>query len=123
MKLDGFSEQQREALVDLLVLGMYADTHLASAEDYRMRRVLDSLGMQNEESRTRLLDGSISRVRQLRRGSGGDRSYVETLAEAFPEAAERQQVWVALGSLLSSDGKVTAEETEFLAMVRDIFKV
>ncbi|MEI6727854.1 MAG: hypothetical protein WCN81_16750, partial [Actinomycetes bacterium] len=39
MNLPDFTNEQREALLDLLVLAMYADGHLASAEEARSRAV------------------------------------------------------------------------------------
>jgi uncharacterized tellurite resistance protein B-like protein len=41
MKIKGFNETQSQALMDLLVLGMYADHNLDSAEDACMQRLLD----------------------------------------------------------------------------------
>ena len=38
----GFSAEQQSALLDLLVLGMYQDRHLALAEDRRVQSLLKS---------------------------------------------------------------------------------
>jgi len=42
MNITEFTQEQKQALFDLLVVGMYADCNLASAEDDRGQKVLDA---------------------------------------------------------------------------------
>ena len=48
MNVQVFNEAQQQALLDLLVLAMYADGHLGSAEDDRVRRLLAAQGQTAE---------------------------------------------------------------------------
>ena len=41
MSMTEFTDQQKQSVVDLLVLGMYADGNLDMIEDEKARRVLD----------------------------------------------------------------------------------
>jgi len=42
--LTGFSTTQKQALFDLLILAMYADGHLSSAEDEQLQKLLAAMG-------------------------------------------------------------------------------
>ena len=62
-----FTTTQQHALLDLAMLAMYADGHLASAEDARVHRLLEMLGHGTEYDRNQQYDAAVSSV--VSRGS------------------------------------------------------
>ena len=62
MNLADFTAGQRQALMDLLVLGMYADRNLASAEDVCVQRLLASFNFQSDSERDAFSDAAFTRA-------------------------------------------------------------
>jgi len=62
MTIKDLTEQQKQALLDLTMLAMYADAHLASAEDQRVVRLLGLMGFATDYDREKHYDTSVSRV-------------------------------------------------------------
>jgi hypothetical protein len=113
-----FTNLQRQALLDLALLAMYSDAHLASAEDERLQRLLRDLGLDSEAERDYELDTAIARIRSESENADHRRSLITRMAHQFPTVAEKRQVLAALEDLLESDGKVAPAENQFLADVR-----
>jgi len=118
MKLAGMTNLQRQALLDLALLAMYSDAHLASAEDERLQRLLTELGLASESERDYELDTAIARIRRESEGADHRRSLITRMAHQFPTDEEKQQVCATLEELLKSDENVAPAENQFLANVR-----
>lgn len=118
MNTKGFSDEQKAALTDLLVLGMYQDRHVASAEDERIKTLLASFGLGSEYARQQFVDAAFARVNQHPQTTESVRSTIFDCAAKFKEA-QRKQALDALAELLASDNKVTNEENRFLVMVEE----
>jgi uncharacterized tellurite resistance protein B-like protein len=114
----GFSDEQKAALTDLLVLGMYQDRHVASAEDERIKTLLASFGLGSEYARQQFVDAAFARVNQHPQTTESVRTTIFECAAKFKEA-QRKQALDALAELLASDNKVTNEENRFLVMVEE----
>jgi hypothetical protein len=118
----GFSDEQKAALTDLLVFGMYQDRHLATAEDNRVKQLLSSFDLSSDYDRQQFLDASFTRVNKHPQTTEAARSAVFDCAAKFKTDAERSQALAILGELLASDNQVTQEENSFLLMVKEAFK-
>ncbi len=123
MNLNDFTEQQRLALLDLLVLAMYADGHLASAEDARVQRLLTAMGFESEYDHERILDASITRVRPHSETAEAARAHATELARAFTTQQHRRNVYELLDDLIGSDDRVSTEERRFLSVIGQIFQI
>jgi hypothetical protein len=119
----GFSDDQKAAFLDLLVLGMYQDSHLAAAEDDRIKSLLQSFDLSSDYARQQFVDASFARVNKQQRTSEAVRSAVFDYASKFKDANQRKQALDALAELLASDSKVTNEENRFLAMVEEALEL
>jgi hypothetical protein len=115
------TEAQKEALVDLLVLGMYADATLTSAEDDYLQRLLDTFEFSSEYTRQSFADAAFTRTRGYCASPALTCDYVEKLARSFQSVEARRDVYEALEELLSSDGGATDEEGRMLSLVREAF--
>ncbi len=122
MNIKDFTETQKQALLDLTMLAMYADGHLASAEDARVHRLLDGLGYTTEYDRNTQYDAAISRVSRQALTASGAKEHAVKLAEAFTTPEQRLKVHELLGELVTSDSKVSLQEGEFLSVVRDALR-
>ena len=123
MNLKTLSEPQRRALLDLLVLGMYADAHLAAAEDSDVRQLLGEMGFDTDSDRDREIDAAVSRIRRHTSSVEAARERATELALAFPAKDQRRQVHELLDELLASDNTVTESEKSFAAVVGEALRV
>jgi hypothetical protein len=123
MNLTALTDQQKQSLVDLLVLGMYADGKLDLIEDEIARQVLDSIQFGSDSARQYFLDASFARARKHRSTPEATRKYVAAIAESYPTPAMRRQVYSTLEDSLTSDRQLADKERELLAVVTEEFKL
>lgn len=113
---------QSEGLLDLLILGMYADGHLAISEDERMHEFLKQQGATNVEDRLRLIGEGVTRVG---RHAGNDVTrpqYVAHLAGRFTRSAEKNLALAVLERLLCVDETFATREERFWNEVKAVFE-
>ena len=119
MNIKNLTEQQKEALLDLAMLAMYADGNLADAEDARVRRLVGAMGFATEYDCERQYDASVSRVRRNMPSAEAGRQHAAALARSFTTREERLQVLEVLDELVTSDRHVSLQETSLLSAVRE----
>lgn len=122
MNLNGFSPGQCEALLDLVVLGMYADGRLTTGEDSRVRQLLGAMGQATEYDRSRHFNAAVTRVRQQAATREIIFARAAVLAQAFTGSDQQQEVTNILGDVLASDHQFTSEENRFMAVVAEVFR-
>lgn len=121
MNLTEFTDSEKSALLDLLVLGMYADGHLAAVEDTRLQRLLDAMCLPSDHAKQKAVDASVTRAARLGSSSASVHGAVAEIAKMFSSPEARRRACDALDDLLASDSKVTDREKAFLALARDSF--
>jgi hypothetical protein len=115
--LGGFTGPQCLALLDLLVLAMYADGHLALAEDARLKDLLSAMGWKTAHERNQQLDAAVTRVRQSSLTADTAAAHAARLAQSFTTQQQRRQVYDLLEDLMSRDRQVAPQENNFLSAV------
>lgn len=123
MNLKDLTEQQHQALLDLVMLAMYADGHLASAEDERVHRLLTAMGFVTDYDRGKQYDAAIGRVSSHSQTAAAARAHVATLAQSFTTREHRRRIHDILDDLVSSDSRVAPQESSYLAVVREAFQL
>ena len=123
MNVKNFTDGQRQALLDLATLAMYADGRLTTVEDERVQRLLIAMGFTTDYDRNKHYDASVTRVSRHSATAAAARTYATELAKSFSSKEQRRQVNEVLDDLMSSDGGVAPEESALLAVVRDALKV
>src|SRR6266446_3973702 len=123
MNLARFTAEQKQALLDLLIVGMYADHNLASAEDERVEQLLDAFEFPSDYERDRFSDAAFARARRQGGSAEAIRAYVGQVADHFPTPEIRKRAYDILDDLLTSDGRVTSEESKLLAATREVFQL
>lgn len=117
-----FNDDQKLALLELLVMGMYADDHLALAEDARLLTVLATLPAASDDARARRLDEIITRAGRHAISVESRRARTRELAKQFPTLELRQRAYAEVEALLSSDREVSGAEQELLLLVKEVFQ-
>lgn len=123
MNIYDFSEQQQQALLDLVVLAMYADGHLAAVEDANVQRLLAAMGHNTDFDRNKHYDAAVARLRRHTESVEAARTHATTLAKSFTTSATRQQAYDALNELVGSDNQVAPQEDSYLSVVRAAFQM
>lgn len=122
MSYSEFNDEQKLALLELLVMGMYADDHLALAEDARLITVLATLPAASDDARARRLDEIITRAGRHAISVESRRARTRELAKQFPTLELRQGACAEVEALLSSDREVSGAEQELLLLVKEVFQ-
>lgn len=123
MEISRFSDQQRQALLDILILAMYADGRLDLAEDARLQRLLTGMGVDTEYDRNRILDDSITRLREHSENPRAARARAVQLAQAFKDAEQCRGVYQLLEQQMNSDNNIVPAEHEFLSAMREALHI
>jgi uncharacterized tellurite resistance protein B-like protein len=123
MNVTGFNEDQKQALLDLLIVGMYADHNLDSAEDQRIDQLLDTFTFPSDYERDQFSDAAFTRASREAGSDAAIRAYVTKLAVHFPTTEIRQRAYDILDDLLTSDGSLNSDESKLLSAVKELFKL
>lgn len=123
MNLTDFNDAQRQALLDLTMLAMYADGNLAAVEDEHVGRLLTALGCDTGYDRAKHYDASVSRISRHSVTTDAARAHAATLAKQFTTPEHRRKVLDVLDDLVTSDRNIAAQECGFLAVVREALQM
>ena len=123
MNLTGFSQEQKQALLDLLIIGMYADHNLASSEDSRIDQVLDAFSFPSDYERDKFSDAAFTRARNHSGSPETIRGYLKEIAHHFSTTDSRRRAYDILDDLLTSDGKLDSEESKLLGATKEVFQL
>lgn len=123
MNAANLTPAQSQALLDLTMLAMYADGHLAAAEDERIGRLLASLGFDDEVDRAKHYDASVSRISRHSATRDAARAHAIQLARQFTTPEHRRVVISLLDDMVTSDRNLAAKEGTFLAVVREALQM
>ncbi len=119
MNIKDFTEQQKQALLDLTMIAMYADGHLTSKEDQRVQRLLAAMGFDTDYDRGKQYDAAISRVSRHSQTAESACLHAAGLAQSFATRDQRRFVQEILDEIVTSDGHISLQESSLLALVRD----
>jgi len=122
MEISRLTLQQQAALLEILVLAMYADGRLDLAEDARLERLLASMGVETEYDRDRLLDETITRLRIHAQNPQLARTHAVQLAQSFTDPEQCRGVYQLIEQQVNSDTSVVPAEHEFLSAMRRALK-
>jgi len=113
--LTGFSAAQQRALLELLVLAMYADGHLTTIEDEQLQKLLTAFGHTEEFDRQREFDAAVTRMRPFAQSIQKAKEQALLLADAFTTRSQQKQVYGAVQQIMTSDQHVSSWESTLLS--------
>jgi hypothetical protein len=114
------TQPQRESLLDLLVLSIFADAHLSLAEEDTLQARISGLGWESEKPREIHFLNAMHRARAAGDSPEKTDAFVAVRASVFTTEASREAALEAIRSVLASDGHGEAESS-FLAVLRKHF--
>jgi hypothetical protein len=116
------TQKQREAVVDLLLLGMFADAPLKVSEDAKLLSVIEEIGWESYQTADLYLQSAIARAREAVDTEGGTKHRLERIGEELNELGLRKRALEYLTQFLGVDGAVDAEESKFLELAKAALK-
>jgi NAD(P)H-hydrate repair Nnr-like enzyme with NAD(P)H-hydrate dehydratase domain len=119
----GFSPSQQLALLDLLVLAVYADGHLATAEDEPVKKLLIGMGLGEGPDRQRAFEAAVTRMRPSLQPFWRAKTQAILLADAFTEREQQKQVFAAVEQIMAADNHVSSWEGMLLMELRMKFRL
>ena len=114
---DGLTQAAREAIVDLLHFGVYADNTITLAEDKMVEDTARSLHWDAKISFDYYEGKSIGEVRRVRKDEKACAEFFQTIRERLPRAEDRQLALKLVQRLYAVDG-TTEGENATLPMIR-----
>ncbi|MBE7498428.1 MAG: hypothetical protein HS117_26115 [Verrucomicrobiaceae bacterium] len=111
------NQPQREAILDLVILALFADSHLSLKEDNRLQEALDKIGWESLKPREIFFCNSMNRARKAAESEDATTAYIAARAKELSNVWSRTETLSLLESVLASDG-VTPVESAFLARVK-----
>ncbi|MEM6886481.1 MAG: hypothetical protein AAF571_15775 [Verrucomicrobiota bacterium] len=116
MRKPTLTQNQCEAIADILVVAMYADGHISLLEDENLNEKIDALGWDENQSPSFYLNLSIAKSR-----AADTLDKAKSILEDRSAILETQEIkdytYRKTIDLLQSDG-LTDEEKEFIVVLR-----
>ncbi len=111
------TQPQREALLDLVILALFADSHLSLKEDEALQAALDKIGWEALKPREIFFCNSMNRARKAVETDADSSEYIAARAKVISDVWSKAEAVSVLQSVLASDGE-TAVESAFLERVK-----
>ncbi|MGJ8653667.1 MAG: hypothetical protein ACSHX8_10375 [Opitutaceae bacterium] len=114
------TQPEREAIIDLLLLGIYIDGHLSLAETSEFDNAADSLGWDSSTGPSIYISNATDRVRNARTSEDAVAELISFVGQRLTSAGSKERALVLLNRLLTADGK-TEKEKAFFEQVETSF--
>ncbi len=115
------TQPQREALLDLLIIGILVDSKLSAAEDAALEEAFKSIGWEGSKPREVFLCSSMHRARWARDSDAALANYINSRARAFTDGDSRNMVFDLLRRVFMADG-LAPSEAAFLVQLEAGFR-
>jgi uncharacterized tellurite resistance protein B-like protein len=119
----GASQTEREAVIDLLVMTMYADRFIDTAENDAIERVAERIDGDASLPLGQYLNASIARVRATLDDENSQRRLLEDIGERLDTDRMRTLAYQAGRAVARADGEMADEEEQFLSSVRAVLEI
>ncbi len=111
-------QAEREALLDLLVLTMFIDRHVARSETTLIRKEARALTWEAPLPFEHFVDASKRRARDVLGNDQAEDTYLQDIIERLDSEEMRSRAYHACVELVGIDGKKTQEELRLLDRLR-----
>ena len=123
LSTDKSEQSQKEAIVELLIMTMYADKTLKIEEDEAIKRYIETLEWKSPMSVEYYLGIVTAKVRKALESPEKIHCFLEDISDRVKTVELKKQVLQICINLTMSDSEVSTEEREFLQLVSQIFQV
>jgi hypothetical protein len=112
------NQKQREALVDLLLLGMFVDGSLKVSEDRQLLSVIEEIGWESYQTPDLYFQSAIAKARDAADTEARMLARLKKINDDLASDDIRQQALNRLQRFLSLDGEPGLEESKFLELAK-----
>ena len=112
------NQKQREALVDLLLLGMFADGSLKVSDDQKLLSVIEEIGWESYQTPDLYFQSAIAKARDAADTEAGTLARLKKIHDSLASDEIRQQAIESLEKFLRLDGEPGVEESKFLELAK-----
>jgi hypothetical protein len=116
--IQNMNQKQREALVDLLLLGMFADGSLKVSDDQKLLSVIDEIGWESYQTPDLYFQSAIAKARDAADTEAGTLARLKKINDGLANDEIRHQAIERLERFLSLDGEPGVEESKFLELAK-----
>lgn len=120
---DEYKQQQREALIDLLVFAMYCDNHLAVAEEQVIDKRIEAMDWESVDSVEYYLERAIERIRVVRNDEHGREDLFQSINTRLGDTKAKRKAMDLCDKLFIADGEVVEAEKEFSQTLKNYLKL
>src|SRR5262245_50954977 len=118
MTINQFTEPQKQALLDFVVLTMKNDDTFVGAKVEDVHRMLASMGYATDSDRTQRYEAAVVRVRSHSKDADNGRAHMRTIIQAFPTVAQRRLFDQALDEFVRKNMTPADAEKELMALLK-----
>ena len=118
---DGLQQHEREAIVDLLLMGAYTDNRLSLREEKAFESLTGTLNWESETELSDYMDKAIARIRDIRSNPRATEGFLNTVKERLDSRTSVTKVLKLLHQIFASDGRSWAE-ANFYRQVETLLK-
>jgi hypothetical protein len=115
------AQSEREAIVDLLLLGMYADRHVAAAEQEFLAAAIGKFGWDEFYSSEIYLQRAVPSVREVLGCPDRTTRLLQTIAQRLPRAEVMKFAIEQFSALIALDGVTEESEANLFDQVMETF--
>jgi hypothetical protein len=112
------NQKQREALVYLLLLGMFVDGSLKVSEDRQLLSVIEEIGWESYQTPDLYFQSAIAKARDAADTEARMLARLKKINDDLASDDIRQQALNRLQRFLSLDGEPGLEESKFLELAK-----
>jgi hypothetical protein len=115
-------QKEREAIIDLLHLCLYADSHIALKEGELLSDVVDIIGWETQSSFSSYEARSISSARAAKESDAAKKEFLSFAAARLQSKTARELALDLCKQLFASDGSTVEKEAALLSEIRAALK-
>lgn len=114
---------EREAIVDLLLLAMYADNHVSYEESKHVNDATEKLGWESSIDILSYMNETTGKARKVRSDSEGKDHYLNDVAKRLSSPQSKELALKLLHDLFHSDGQFDDGEEDLFKVVEAKLKI
>lgn len=118
---DGLSQEEREAIIDLLILGAYTDNRLSLREEKAFESLTGTLSWESETELSDFMKDAIAKVRSVRSNPSAKEGLLNEVKERLNSPTSVKKALNLLHKVFVSDGR-SYEEANFYRQVESLLK-
>jgi hypothetical protein len=116
--IQNMNQKQREALVDLLLLGMFAGGSLKVSDDQKLLSVIDEIGWESYQTPDLYFQSAIAKARDAADTEARTLARLKKINDGLANDEIRHQAIERLERFLSLHGEPGVEESKFLELAK-----